>query len=320
MGRSASGPCDRLRDRRRFWSALVESRLASQKRVIVFGATGQLGVELCSDLARRGYEVRGFERTALDILNVEKLERAMAEFEPFAVFNCAAYNQVDVAEREPLAAFEANALGVRNIAVACRQNDARLVHFSTDYVFDGMLGRPYTETDSTHPLGAYAVSKLAGELYAAAYLDRPLIVRTSGVFGPGGLKTARGNFPELMLRLARENKPIRVVEDHAASPTFAPALASRSIDLLERDLEGVFHIGGGQPISWFDFARLIFTKAGVSAQLSPTNEREYRTAARRPKFSALDNARMRTEKLQPMPPLEAAVEEYLAARQKYLAR
>jgi len=134
------------------------------------------------------------------------------------------------------------------------------------------------------------------------------------------LKTARGNFPELMLRLARENKPIRVVEDHAASPTFAPALASRSIDLLERDLEGVFHIGGGQPISWFDFARLIFTKAGVSAQLSPTNEREYRTAARRPKFSALDNARMRTEKLQPMPPLEAAVEEYLAARQKYLAR
>ena len=134
------------------------------------------------------------------------MERALAEFDPWAVFNAAAYNQVDVAEREPRAAYEANALGVRNIALACRQNDARLIHFSTDYVFDGKLGRPYLETDPTHPLGAYAVSKLAGELYVQAYLERPIIVRTSGVFGPGGLRTARGNFPELMLRLAREGK------------------------------------------------------------------------------------------------------------------
>jgi dTDP-4-dehydrorhamnose reductase len=293
--------------------------LASPKRVIVCGASGQLGVELCADLARRGYEVRGFERKSIDILDADKVERALAEFEPFAVFNCAAYNMVDVAEKEPVAAFEANALGVRNLAVACRQNDARLIHFSTDYVFDGKLGRPYRETDATHPLGAYAVSKLAGELYAAAYLDHPLIVRTSGVFGPGGLRTARGNFPELMLRLAREGKPIRVVEDHVASPTFAPALASRSIDLLERNLDGVFHVGGGHPISWFDFAALIFAKAGVAAQLSPTNEREYRTAARRPKFSALENARLAAEKIAPMPLLGTAVEEYLAAREKYLA-
>jgi dTDP-4-dehydrorhamnose reductase len=290
--------------------------LASQKRVIVFGASGQLGVELCTDLARRGYEVRGFERQSVDILDTEKVERAVAEFEPFAVFNCAAYNQVDVAEREPVAAFEANALGVRNIGLACRQNDARLVHFSTDYVFDGQLGRPYRETDATHPLGAYAVSKLAGELYARAYLDRPLIVRTSGVFGPGGLRTARGNFPELMLRLAREGKPIRVVEDHVASPTYAPALASRSIDLLERDLEGVFHIGGGQAISWFNFAALIFAKAGLKAQLSPTNEREYRTAARRPKFSALENARLADEGIESMPRLETALEEYMKEREK----
>jgi dTDP-4-dehydrorhamnose reductase len=276
-----------------------------------------LGVELCADLAHRGYEVRGFERQALDICDGEKVERALAEFDPWAVFNAAAYNQVDVAEREPLAAFEANALGVRNIALACRQNDARLVHFSTDYVFDGKLGRPYVETDPTRPLGAYAVSKLAGELDAQAYLARAIIVRTSGVFGPGGLHTARGNFPELMLRLAREGKPIRVVEDHSASPTFAPALASRSIDLLEKDLEGVFHIGGGQPISWFDFAKLIFEKAGVAANLTPTNEREYRTAATRPKFSALENARLRVHNVDPMPPLADAIGQYLVTRTKF---
>jgi len=287
------------------------------RRIVVFGASGQLGVELCAELRQRGYEVRGFERAALSITNGEQVERALAEFEPFAVFNCAAYNQVDVAEREPAAALDANALGVRNIAVACRQSDARLIHFSTDYVFDGELDRPYKETDPTHPLGAYAVSKLAGELYAQAYLARPIIIRTSGVFGPGGLKTARGNFPELMLRLAREGKPLRIVSDHVASPTFAPALASRSIDVLERDLDGIFHIGGGEPISWFDYARLIFEKAGVTADLNPTNEREYRTAARRPRYSALDNARLRECGIAPMPPLAQAVEEYLVARKRF---
>jgi dTDP-4-dehydrorhamnose reductase len=284
------------------------------KKIVVFGALGQLGVELCAELTRRGYEVRGFERKALDISNGEKVEQALAEFDPWAVFNAAAYNQVDVAEKEPLAAYEGNALGVRNIALACRHNDARLVHFSTDYVFDGKLGKPYVETDPTHPLGAYAVSKLAGELYAQAYLERPIIVRTSGVFGPGGLRTARGNFPELMLRLAREGKPIRVVADHIASPTFAPALASRSIDVLERDLDGIFHIGGGRPISWFDYAKLIFATAGLSPDLTPTNEREYRTAASRPKFSALENARLRAHNIEPMPTLEDAIRQYFATR------
>jgi dTDP-4-dehydrorhamnose reductase len=283
-------------------------------RVVVFGASGQLGVELCAELTRRGYEVKAFGRAKLDISDGEKVERALAEFDPAAVFNAAAYNQVDVAEREPAAAYEANALAVRNLALACRQSDARLVHFSTDYVFDGMLGSPYAESDAVHPLGAYAVSKLAGELYAQAYLGRPLIVRTSGVFGPAGRHTARGNFPELMLRLAHEGKPIRVVEDHVASPTYAPLLANRSIDMLERDLDGVFHCGGGEAVSWFDYARLIFDKAGIQADLKPTSEREYRTAARRPKFSALDNARMRQCSIIPMPPLAEAVASYLAAR------
>lgn len=287
------------------------------KRVVVFGSFGQLGLELCAELKRRGYEVRACERGEMDICDSEKVERTLAGFDPSAVFNAAAYNQVDVAEREPRAAYEANALGVRNIALACRQNDARLIHFSTDYVFDGKLGRPYVETDATHPLGAYAVSKLAGELYVQAYLERPIIVRTSGVFGPGGLRTARGNFPELMLRMARDGKPIRVVEDHMASPTYAPALASRSIDLLERDLEGIFHIGGGQPISWFEFAKLIFEKAGVTANLTPTNEREYRTQANRPKFSALENARLRAHQISPMPPLTEALEEYFAVRNQF---
>src|SRR5512138_1389519 len=186
------------------------------RKAVVFGASGQLAVELVRELTARGYEVTGLTRAQVDIADGKAVEAALARLDPQVVFNAAAYNQVDVAEQEPQAAFLVNGLAVRNLAVACRQLDARLVHFSTDYVFDGFKGSPYLETDSPHPLGAYAVSKLAGELYAQAYLDRVLVIRTSGVFGPGGLHTARGNFIELMLRLARDNRPIRVVEDHAA--------------------------------------------------------------------------------------------------------
>jgi dTDP-4-dehydrorhamnose reductase len=284
------------------------------RRAVVFGAAGQLGIELVRELQQRRYTVISWDRAQVDITDPVAVENALANYDAEVVFNAAAYNQVDVAEKEPQAAFLVNALAVRNLALACRQVDAQLVHFSTDYVFDGAARHPYVEEDPTHPLGAYAVSKLAGELYAQAYLDRALVVRTSGVFGPGGLTTARGNFVELMLRLAASRNPIRVVEDHVASPTFAPLLASRTIDLVEHGSAGLFHIGGGAPVSWFQFARLIFEAAGLEPTLLATNEREYRTPARRPKYSALSNAKLERNGIAPMPPLKDALATYFEAR------
>jgi dTDP-4-dehydrorhamnose reductase len=285
------------------------------QRVVIFGSSGQLGVELCTAYESRGWTVNRFDRHSLDITECNKVEEALAKADPSLVINAAAYNQVDVAEREPLAAFQANALAVRNIAMACRQIDARLVHFSTDYVFDGTKGSPYFETDHTHPLGAYAVSKLAGELYAQAYIDDALVIRTSGVYGPGGLFTPRGNFVELMLRLAKSGTPIRVVEDHVASPTYAPALADRTARLVERSAGGVFHVGGGEAISWYNYAAMIFELAGIQPELVPTNERGYRTAARRPKYSALSNSKMEADGIPPMPPLSEALATYLRERE-----
>jgi dTDP-4-dehydrorhamnose reductase len=271
--------------------------MQSQKAV-VFGCRGQLGVELMSVFAGRGYRVTGFDRTQLDIADRAKVEQAFAAEEPAIVINAAAYNQVDLAEQEPEAAFRTNALAVRNLAMSCRQHDARLIHFSTDYVFDGAARRAYVEEDATHPLGAYAVSKLAGELYAQAYLDSPLIIRTCGVFGPGGRHTARGNFIETMLRLAAGGKAIRVVNDHVASPTYSPFLASRAADMVDRKLTGVFHI------------------AGLNPELKPTNEREFRTPARRPRYSALSNARMERCGIEPLPSLETAVHLYIEERER----
>lgn len=290
-----------------------------QRKMIVFGGGGQLGVELCREFERRQWAVQRLDRHMLDVTDAAAVEAAIAQADPHVVMNAAAYNQVDIAESEPLAAFAANALAVRNFAVACRQSGAQLVHYSTDYVFDGTKGSPYVETDIPHPLGAYAVSKLAGELYAQAYLDNPLIIRTSGVFGPGGMFTPRGNFVELMLRLAKSGNPIRVVEDHVASPTYAPTMASRTADLVERGFNGIFHMGGGEPISWYAYAKLIFELAGLEPSLTPTDEREYRTAARRPKFSALSNSKLDATGIAPMPPLRQAVAEYLEARKHVTA-
>ena len=290
------------------------------KKAVVFGCRGQLGIELVNVFTDRGYQVTGFDRAQVDIGDSAQVDQAFAREDPDIVVNAAAYNQVDIAEKEPAPAMIANGLAVRNLAMCCRQHDARLVHFSTDYVFDGTAGHAYTEEDIPHPLGAYAVSKLAGEIYAQAYMDHPLIIRTSGVFGPGGLKTARGNFIELMLRLAASQQtgsnktPIKVVDDHFASPTYAPLLAARSADLVDRGLTGVFHVGGGQAISWFDYASMIFRIAGVHPEVKPTNEREFRTAARRPKYSALSNGKMERCGIEPFPPLETAVRMYMEAR------
>jgi dTDP-4-dehydrorhamnose reductase len=285
-----------------------------RKKILVLGSAGQLGQELVEEFRSRGYYVTGMDRDVVDIADRFQVEECIGALDPSIVVNAAAYNQVDVAEREPQAAFAVNALAVRNIAIACRQVEARMVHYSTDYVFDGMAGRPYTEADPARPLGAYGVSKLAGEYFARGYLEDSLIIRTSGVFGPGGLETARGNFVELMLRLAGTGKPIRVVEDHVASPAYAPLLAARTADMVDQGLGGLFHIGGGTPVSWFEFARLIFKTAGLTPELRATNEREYRTEARRPKFSALSNAKMENAGFAPLPPLEEAVRDYFKRR------
>lgn len=284
------------------------------KRVAIFGSHGQLGVELAATFSARSYEVSAFDHASVDITDTAAVARAIDECKPAVVLNAAAYNKVDLAETDAGSAFRVNALAVRNLAVACRSKGAKLVHYSTDYVFDGTLGRAYCESDATHPLSAYGVSKLAGELYAQAYLEDALIIRTCGVFGPHGSRTPGGNFVETMLRLAAGGHPIKVVEDFIASPTYSPALASRSADLVAVGAAGIFHIGGGTPISFYAWAAKIFAAAGLRPPLTATNSREFHTPARRPLFSALSNAKMEALGIAPMPSLDAAITEYLDQR------
>src|SRR5689334_3943038 len=148
-------------------------------RAIVLGSGGQLGTELAREFKVRGYEVTGYARNELDVTDSARVEETVATLRPAVVVNSSAYNIVDAAEDDPLGALQVNALAVRTLALACRRAGATLVHFSTDYVFDGMKGEPYRETDLPHPLSDYGVSKLAGEYYAQAYHDSALVIRTS---------------------------------------------------------------------------------------------------------------------------------------------
>lgn len=294
--------------------------MATVKNALVFGSTGQLGFEITRRLAQQGWRTVALSRQAVDIRQPEPVNSFIESERPVLVFNCAAYNQVDRAEAEPSEALLVNALATRNLALSCARVGARLVHFSTDYVFDGGAGRAYTEEDLPHPINAYGVSKLAGEFYVRAYLSEVLVIRTCGVFGPEGIHTAQGNFVETMLRHAHAGRPLRVVTDTIASPTFAPALAEKAVALATAGASGIYHAGGGEAISWYDFARLIFDVSQIEATLEATTRAEYSSAAARPRYSALSNGKLEAEGFGAMPALRDAVIEYFDRRETVLRK
>jgi dTDP-4-dehydrorhamnose reductase len=286
-------------------------------RAIVLGAGGQLGYELVAELRVRGHDVIALRREELDITNPDRVACGIEQRAPDWVINSAAYNKVDLAEKEPAVAMEVNGLAVRSLAAGCREAGATFVHFSTDHVFDGTKTEPYIEENLPSPPSAYAVSKLAGEFYARITCPKAYVFRVAGVFGPAGRYTRHGNFPELILRKAREASPLQVVEDFFAEPTYAPALASRVIDALEKQIPfGLYHVGGGVSISWYHWALKILDQTGLRAEIQPTNHREYKTPAQRPRHAGLSNAKIEAAGISPMPSLDDALTDYLRRREK----
>ncbi len=281
----------------------------------VLGAGGQLGVEMVRELESRGYEVMALTRRHLNITVQSEFEALMEDSRPRWTINCAAYNKVDLAESEPENAMAVNAFAVRGLAQVCQRFSSTLLHYSTDHVFDGLDERPYTEADPPAPPSAYGVSKLAGEHFARAYCDNAYVVRVAGVFGPAGIITGHGNFPELIYKRASAGQPLRIVDDYFSTPTYAPALASRSIDLLEKAGPGLYHLGGGETISWYDWARKIAAVAGLPQELiSPIGHVDYPTPAKRPRHASLSNAKAEGLGIAAMPSLDEAAAEWLELR------
>jgi dTDP-4-dehydrorhamnose reductase len=227
----------------------------------------------------------------LDISDPDALDRVFAEVKPDVVFNCAAFHNLDVCELEPDRAWEVNVRAVRDLAM----RTSKLVHISTNYVFDGESHRPYTETDLPSPRSVYALTKLAGEYAALAYGDASLVVRTAGLYGLHGSASKGGNFVQRMIARAREGQPLAVVADQRLQPTFTADLAPALIAAVDREISGTVHLTAGGECSWHEFTEAIMAVAGIQARVSPSRTQNHPGGVVRPLNGVL--ARRRADEL-----------------------
>lgn len=254
------------------------------KKIIVTGANGQLGRAINLQYAdSTDYELINTDVGELDITRIDKVMEFVRDVRPCAIINCAAYTAVDACEQEEDLAFRINAIGARNLSIAAEETGAKLMHISTDYVFDGNGHRPYIETDPTEPQGVYGRTKLAGENFVKEFSNRHYIIRTAWLYGDGK------NFVKTMLRLSETNDTVRVVMDQVGSPTSADELAKAIAYLLPTENYGLFHGTCEGDCSWAEFTEEIFRLAGKSTTVEAITSEEYGAAAKRPAYSILEN-------------------------------
>ena len=255
-------------------------------RTLIFGANGQLGRD-CVVHFRNAGEIHAIGHREGDITSPETIEKVMGEFRPDIVVNAAAYTNVDGAEDDESTAFVVNETGARNVAEAAAKHGAAVLHFSTDYVFDGTKRTPYEPDDPVAPVGVYARSKLAGEIAVRVANPRHFILRTAWLYGPGG-----NNFVEKILRAAASRPALRVVDDEVGSPTQTYDLAEAAVALVRTDAYGTYHGANRGSCSRFEFARTIIDAAGLETPVEPCASSEFPTKAERPLYSVLSAAKL----------------------------
>lgn len=276
------------------------------KRLIVTGCNGQLGHAVNKQYAGSAeYELINTDVGELDITKIDDVMKFVRDRKPYAIINCAAYTAVEACEKEEDLAFRINAVGARNLSIAANETGAKLMHISTDYVFDGEGTRPYRETDPTGPQGAYGRTKLAGEEFVKEFSDRHFILRTAWLYGEGK------NFVRTMLRLSETNDKVRVVRDQVGSPTSAAELAKAVAYLLPTENYGLFHATCEGDCSWAQFTEEIFRLAGKKTIVEAITSEEYGAAVKRPSYSILDNYMFRMTSDFQFADWHDAIREYL---------
>ena len=275
-------------------------------RILVTGAGGQLGYDVCRELAVRGWDHRGADRQDFDITDAGTTCGYIQEYRPDAVIHCAAYTKVDQAEQEPEECWAVNGTGTENVAQACRESGAKLLYPSTDYIFDGG-GSGFYETDTLPaPLNVYGRSKLAGEQRVRQLIERAFIVRTSWMFGSHGQ-----NFVKAILRQAERQTTVRVVGDQFGSPTYTVDLARLLCDMAMTEQYGTYHAVNEGVCSWAEFARERFRCAGKDVRVAEISSRDYPSPVRRPANSRLSTESLARAGFDRLPMWQDAVERYL---------
>ena len=291
-------------------------------KILVTGANGQLGSDLCKVLQH--FELIPLTHRDIEIADINSVKYAFCKHKPDIIINTAAYVRVDDCETNQDKAFLINTLGARNVAVIAQELGAKLIHISTDYVFGGVgetlvvshraggdKPRPYTEFDSPAPLNIYGKSKLAGENFVQHLCSKHFTIRTSGLFGIAGASGKGGNFVETMLRLAKERDELKVVNDQVFSPTYTKDLAKKIAQLIRTEYYGIFHITNKGVCSWYEFATEILKQAGLKPPVIPITSDKYPQKASRPRFSVLDNYHLRLLGLDDMRTWQEALKDYM---------
>lgn len=269
-------------------------------KILITGCKGQLGNEL-QDIIKSGRaeigevseainksEIIALDVDELDITNLEQVKNKINDLKPDVVINCAAATNVDGCESNEDFAFKVNSIGPRNLAIACEDVGAKLVQVSTDYVFSGVGNKPLTEYDLTAPNSAYGKTKLLGESYVREFSSKYFIVRTAWLYGYVG-----HNFVYTMRKLGKDKDTINVVNDQRGNPTHANDLAYHILKLIQTEEYGVYHCTGKGECSWYDFAKMIIELSGEKCEVNPCTSEEYKTPAKRPEYSSLDNMMLR---------------------------
>jgi len=284
-------------------------------KIAIVGANGQLGMDLRRELSAE--TIVPLTHCDLDVANSEQVDQVLDSASPEVVINTAAFHKVEECEKQPGTSLAVNATGPRNLALACRRINAALVHFSTDYVFDGHRRQPYTELDLPHPLNVYGVSKLAGEGMVSLTWPRHFVIRTCGLYGVAGSKGKGGNFVETMLKKAGEGVPIRVVNDQVLTPTFTGDLAAAVSGIIRTDAYGLYHASAEGQCSWYEFARKIFDLQNLKVDLQPVSTTEFPSPVQRPAYSVLSKQKLQSIGLH-MRPWQDGLQSYMAIRKDSL--
>ncbi|MFC2159560.1 dTDP-4-dehydrorhamnose reductase [Actinomycetota bacterium] len=285
-------------------------------KVFLIGVDGQLGTDIEQCFTARGIEVLGFiGLKEIDICDYDDSFDKIASSKPDLVINTAAFHNVDLCEDELEMAFNVNVGGVRNIAGICKGMDIPLMHFSTDYVFDGKKNTPYVEDDCSGPLSIYAISRLGGERVVQYMLDKYYLIRLSGLYGHAGC-VGKGNinFIETMLKLAESKKAIKVVDDQVLTPTSTVDVAEKLGELIMTGKYGLYHMTNTGSCSWFEFACEIFKLMDINIDVVPISSKEFGAKAIRPRYSVLDNVNLKNIGISDLKHWKIALKNYLANR------
>lgn len=276
-------------------------------KALITGAAGQLGSDLDSILP----DPDARDHAALDITDEAAVRAAVSEASPEVVFNCAAYHNVDECEQNEETAARVNVEAVKRLAEACAEAGAKLVHFSTNYVFDGGAQEPYGEDDLPNPRSVYAITKLAGEYAALSYAPDALVVRSGGLYGVAGNRSKGGNFAERMVARARSGEPIKMVADQRLTPTYTPDLAAAVVEAVDAGAQGVLHLTNSGACSWHEFTLAILELTGIDADVEAVETTRRPGTADRPLNGVLASRRGGELRLPPMRGWREALADYL---------